>query len=81
MTISDTARRWLAEKGYDPKMGARPMARVIQDEIKQVLADELLFGELTSGGRVKIDARKNKLTCKVIKPRNKKKEKAVSQTD
>ena len=50
MTVSDNARKWLAKKGYDPIMGARPMARVIQDEIKQVLADELLFGKLTSGG-------------------------------
>ena len=67
MTVSDAARRWLAEKGYDPKMGARPMARVIQDEIKQVLADELLFGELTSGGRVKIDIKDGSLHCQVIK--------------
>jgi len=65
MTITDGARRLLAEKGYDPKMGARPMARVIQDEIKQVLADELLFGGLTDGGHVKIDADKKKLICKV----------------
>jgi ATP-dependent Clp protease ATP-binding subunit ClpA len=46
-------------------MGARPMARVIQDEIKQVLADELLFGGLTNGGHVKIDVSKKKLVCKV----------------
>ena len=65
MTITDRARRLLAEKGYDPKMGARPMARVIQDEIKQVLADELLFGDLTDGGHVKIDVSKKKLVCKV----------------
>jgi ATP-dependent Clp protease ATP-binding subunit ClpA len=65
MTITDRARRLLAEKGYDPQMGARPMARVIQDEIKQVLADELLFGGLTSGGHVKIDVSKKKLVCKV----------------
>ena len=71
MTISDAARRWLADKGYDPKMGARPMARVIQDEIKQVLADELLFGDLTSGGKVKIDVKNDKLTCKVTKNRKK----------
>ncbi|MDH5356843.1 MAG: ATP-dependent Clp protease ATP-binding subunit ClpA, partial [Gammaproteobacteria bacterium] len=70
MTITDRARRLLAEKGYDPKMGARPMARVIQDEIKQVLADELLFGDLIHGGHVKIDVSKDKLVCKVksIKP-------------
>jgi len=65
MTITDRARSLLAEKGYDPKMGARPMARVIQDEIKQVLADELLFGGLTDGGHVKIDASKKKLVCRV----------------
>jgi ATP-dependent Clp protease ATP-binding subunit ClpA len=63
MSVTDRARHWLAEKGYDPKMGARPMARVIQDEIKQVLADELLFGDLTDGGHVKIDVEDNKLAC------------------
>ena len=68
MTITDRARRLLAEKGYDPKMGARPMARVIQDEIKQVLADELLFGDLTNGGHVKIDVSKKKLVCRVKSP-------------
>jgi len=72
MTVSDAARRWLAEKGYDPKMGARPMSRVIQDEIKQVLADELLFGELTNGGRVKIDIKNDSLHCQVIKTRKRK---------
>ena len=65
MTVSDEARHWLSEKGYDPIMGARPMARVIQDEIKQVLADELLFGDLTDGGHVKIDVEDGKLVCHV----------------
>ncbi len=65
MTVTDKARHWLADKGYDPKMGARPMARVIQDEIKQVLADELLFGDLTDGGHVKIDVEDDKLVCHV----------------
>jgi ATP-dependent Clp protease ATP-binding subunit ClpA len=63
MTITDAARQYLAEKGYDPKMGARPMARVIQDEIKQVLADELLFGHLSGGGNVKIGVKDGKLVC------------------
>jgi ATP-dependent Clp protease ATP-binding subunit ClpA len=63
MSVTDKARHWLAEKGYDPIMGARPMARVIQDEIKQVLADELLFGDLTDGGHVKIDVEDKKLVC------------------
>ena len=65
MSVTDAARRYLADKGYDPLMGARPMARVIQDEIKRVLADELLFGKLASGGgSVRIDVRDGKLTCK-----------------
>lgn len=54
MHVDDKARRWLAKKGYDPKMGARPMARVIQEHLKRLLADELLFGQLTKGGNVKV---------------------------
>ena len=54
MIVDDKAREWLARKGYDPKMGARPMARVIQDHLKRVLANELLFGRLTKGGEVKV---------------------------
>src|SRR6478672_4398447 len=52
--LDDAARRWLAEKGYDPKMGARPMARLMQEQIKRPLAEELLFGKLAAGGNVKI---------------------------
>jgi ATP-dependent Clp protease ATP-binding subunit ClpA len=52
--LDDDARRWLAAKGYDPKMGARPMARLIQEQIKRPLAEELLFGKLAAGGNVKI---------------------------
>ena len=56
MTLSwkTSARQWIAERGYDPKMGARPMARVIQEHIKRPLAEELLFGELSDGGSVRI---------------------------
>ena len=78
MAMTDRARQLLAEKGYDPKMGARPMARVIQDEIKQVLADELLFGGLVDGGHVKIDARKKAFICQVTSSRSPKKVAAVS---
>ena len=46
----DDARAWIAKRGYDPKMGARPMARVIQEHIKRPLAEELLFGQLEKGG-------------------------------
>jgi ATP-dependent Clp protease ATP-binding subunit ClpA len=48
--IDDSAREWMAKKGYDPKMGARPMARLIQEAIKRPLAEELLFGRLVGGG-------------------------------
>ncbi|RLJ67474.1 ATP-dependent Clp protease ATP-binding subunit ClpA [Sulfurisoma sediminicola] len=53
--FTDHLRAWLAEKGFDPLMGARPMARLIQDTIRSALADELLFGRLAHGGRVTID--------------------------
>ncbi|MEW6514110.1 MAG: ATP-dependent Clp protease ATP-binding subunit ClpA [Pseudomonadota bacterium] len=53
--FTDTLRAWLGEKGFDPLMGARPMARLIQDTIRAALADELLFGKLLHGGRVTID--------------------------
>ena len=55
LVVGEEARVWLAEKGYDPKMGARPMARVIQEEIKKPLAEELLFGRLAGGGTVTVD--------------------------
>jgi ATP-dependent Clp protease ATP-binding subunit ClpA len=54
LSLDDAARRWIAEKGYDPKMGARPMARVIQEHIKRPLAEELLFGKLANGGQVRV---------------------------
>ncbi|MFZ6798349.1 ATP-dependent Clp protease ATP-binding subunit ClpA [Undibacterium sp. Di24W] len=54
-TFSDHLRKFLAKKGFDPLMGARPMARLIQDMIRKALADELLFGRLVSGGRVGVD--------------------------
>ncbi len=58
MHVDNNARNWLAVKGYDPKMGARPMARVIQEHLKRVLADELLFGSLAKGGQVKVSLNK-----------------------
>jgi ATP-dependent Clp protease ATP-binding subunit ClpA len=52
--VDESARLWLAEHGYDPKMGARPMARIIQQHIKKPLAEELLFGKLANGGHLVI---------------------------
>ena len=54
LTVDDDARTWIARKGYDPKMGARPMARLIQDHIKRPLAEDLLFGKLVGGGHVRV---------------------------
>jgi len=54
LAVDAAARAWIADKGYDPKMGARPMARVIQDHIKKPLANELLFGSLAGGGAVRV---------------------------
>ena len=62
LEVDDEARLWLAEKGYDPKMGARPMARLIQEQIKKRLAEQLLFGELAQGGRVKITMEEGELS-------------------
>ena len=55
VTLSDAARKWLAEKGYDPRYGARPLSRVVQEEIKDPLSEEVLFGKLIRGGKVHID--------------------------
>lgn len=62
LEVTSAARAYMAEKGYDKAMGARPMARVIKDELKKELANELLFGELSKGGNVKVDCVEDKLT-------------------
>ena len=62
INVSDEAKGWLAKKGYDPMFGARPMARLIQQEIETVLADEVLFDKLADGGEVTIDLKDNQLT-------------------
>jgi ATP-dependent Clp protease ATP-binding subunit ClpA len=54
VSLDDDARAWLAKRGYDPRMGARPMARLIQEQIKRPLAEELLFGVLAEGGQVRV---------------------------
>jgi ATP-dependent Clp protease ATP-binding subunit ClpA len=60
--LTDAAREWLGRKGYDPLYGARPLARVIQENIKKPLAEELLFGKLAKGGTVKVSVADDKLT-------------------
>ncbi|WP_394180864.1 ATP-dependent Clp protease ATP-binding subunit ClpA [Yoonia maritima] len=60
--LTKAAAEWLADKGYDAKMGARPLGRVIQEHIKKPLAEELLFGKLVKGGIVKVGVKKDALT-------------------
>ena len=68
--ITEAAAEWLAYKGYDEKMGARPLGRVIQEHIKKPLAEELLFGKLAKGGLVKVGVRKGELHLKLEGPQN-----------
>jgi ATP-dependent Clp protease ATP-binding subunit ClpA len=62
ITLTPEARTWLAKKGYDPKMGARPLGRVIQREVRDPLTDQILFGKLENGGTVTIGVADNALT-------------------
>ncbi len=66
--LSPDAAAWLGEKGYDDKMGARPLARVIQEHIKKPLAEELLFGKLTKGGLVLVGVQDNKIALTIAEP-------------
>ena len=65
LILDEGVKDWLADRGYDPQMGARPMARVIQEEIKKPLAEELLFGRLAQGGRLRIGVSEDALVFDV----------------
>lgn len=65
LSVDDEAREWLALNGYDEKMGARPMARLIQDSVKKPLAEAILFGELVGGGEVFVTVQGNKLHLEI----------------
>lgn len=79
LEVSDEARDWLAEKGYDKAMGARPMARTVQENLKKPLANELLFGSLVDGGSVSVglDKEKNQLTYHFLSAEKRKTEGTV----
>jgi ATP-dependent Clp protease ATP-binding subunit ClpA len=66
--LSTPAAAWLGERGYDEKMGARPLGRVIQEQIKKPLAEELLFGKLAKGGFVKVGVKDGKLVLDIQSP-------------
>ncbi len=65
ITLDKKAKEYLAEKGYDPKMGARPLAGLIEREVKDALIDDLLFGKLTKGGKVGVSFKQGKLAFKI----------------
>ena len=60
LQVSAKLREWLADKGYDPAFGARPMARLVEEQLKRPLADEILFGKLQKGGKAKLDLKEDK---------------------
>jgi len=64
LSISSKAKNWMAKKGQDPLLGARPLSRLIQTEIKDVLTDEILFGNLSNGGKVFVDLKNDKIRVK-----------------
>ena len=66
LSISSKARNWLAKKGHDPLFGARPLSRLIQTEIKDILTDEILFGKLANGGKVFVDLVKSNIECRIL---------------
>ena len=66
LELDASARDWLAEKGYDPDFGARPLARVIQTELKDRLAEDVLFGPLAKGGRVRVTFAEGALRFEVL---------------
>jgi ATP-dependent Clp protease ATP-binding subunit ClpA len=66
LNVTPEARQWLAENGFDAQMGARPMARLIQDKIKRPLADELLFGNLVQGGRATVSVLDDELQVSAL---------------
>ena len=61
LDVTDAARVWLGERGYDEMLGARPMQRLIQDKIKKPLAEDILFGKLSKGGVVRVDVDEDEL--------------------
>jgi ATP-dependent Clp protease ATP-binding subunit ClpA len=80
IVVNAKATRWLADRGYDKKMGARPLARIIDNEIKSPLSRRVLFGDLVNGGRVTVDIVDDKLDFTVVeipKPLTKEEKKAL----
>jgi ATP-dependent Clp protease ATP-binding subunit ClpA len=78
--LDDDAKRWLTAKGYDKRYGARPMGRLIQEKVKQPLAEELLFGKLVHGGEVKVHLKDDTLAFEIVSAPPKRPKKKGGQT-
>ena len=81
LNVDELARHWLAENGYDKLMGARPMARLIQDKLKRPLADELLFGKLSGGGNVSVTVKNGELDIETTRANKMSKLEKIEKTD
>ena len=81
MNVTDAARNFLAEKGFDPKMGARPLRRLIQDEIEDQLSEKLLGGEFGAGETIELDVVNGAITMQVPKKKRKARKPKVSDAD
>jgi len=68
INVTQAARTWLAEKGYDPKMGARPFERLFEQKVKKPLSVEMLFGRLKDGGRANVDVTGDAIAVSVLDP-------------
>ena len=81
--LDEEARKWLTERGYDKLYGARPMGRLVQEKIKQPLAEELLFGKLAHGGEVKVRIKDNQPVFEInpAAPKASKKKQAAGKTE
>ena len=66
IALTEEAKAWLTARGYDKLYGARPMGRLIQEKIKQPLAEELLFGKLVHGGEVRVHLKDNDLSFEIV---------------
>ena len=64
--LTEAARNWLAQAGFDRLYGARPMARLIQQKVREPLAEDILFGRLQNGGRVVVDAKDNEIVLDIV---------------
>jgi ATP-dependent Clp protease ATP-binding subunit ClpA len=78
--VSEKARAWLIDKGFDPIYGARPLARVIDEHVKKALSEEILFGTLADGGKAKVDVKKEAIDLSFSKGKNKPKAKKETVT-